>query len=88
MKPSKNSPRHKKPLDATLRFQQCSPTSIRVSETLVANGITQRHDFHMGPELMAELEKRYIFYADEADVARKLLARGETCTFEVYLREP
>jgi hypothetical protein len=37
---------------------------------------------------VAELEERYIFFAKQADIARRKLRLGHSCVFNVYRREP
>ena len=39
-------------------------------------------------DVVTELEKKYIFFGDEADIARKLIVRGRSCVLSVYFREP
>jgi hypothetical protein len=34
------------------------------------------------------LEDKYIFFGDEAEIARKLIRRGRSCVLSVYFREP
>jgi hypothetical protein len=70
-----------------ISFQCSSPDLIQVSETIggttIHSQLVQRH-----PDVVTELEKKYIFFADEADIARKLLERGRSCVLSVYFREP
>jgi hypothetical protein len=81
-------PQALKPRDVTISFQCFSPDLVEVSETVgrgtsIHNQLVQRH-----PDVVTEVEKKYIFFADEADIARKLLGRGRSCFLSVYLREP
>ena len=43
----------------------------------------QRH-----PDVVAEMETKYMFFGKQADIARKQIKRGRSCVFNVYLREP
>jgi hypothetical protein len=38
--------------------------------------------------VVAEMETKYIFFADEAYIAMKQVKRGHSCVFDVYFREP
>jgi hypothetical protein len=40
------------------------------------------------PIVVTQLEERYIFFAKQADIARRKLMRGHSCEFNVYFREP
>jgi hypothetical protein len=76
-----------KPRDAIISFQCFPPDSVQVAETI------DGENFHHGqvqrcPEVVTEMEEKYIFYADEANLARKLVARGRSCVLSVYFREP
>jgi hypothetical protein len=76
-----------KPRDAVITFQCFPPDSVQVSETIDGLNIhhqqVQRH-----PDVVTEIENRYIFFAEQADVARKQIMRGRSCVFNVYFREP
>jgi hypothetical protein len=76
-----------KPRDVVISFQCSSPDFVQVNETVgdtnIHSQLVQRH-----PDVVTELEKKYIFFADEADIARKLLGRGRSCVLSVYFREP
>jgi hypothetical protein len=37
---------------------------------------------------VTELEDKYIFFAKQADIARRELRIGHSCVFNVYFREP
>jgi len=73
--------------DVVINFQCSSPDFVQVSETVgganIHSQLVQRHS-----DVVTELEKKYIFFADEADIARKLLGRGRSCVLSVYFREP
>jgi len=75
------------PRDAVISFQCLSPDFVRVSEMIDGESIhhpeVQRH-----PDVVTEIEERYIFFAKQADVARKQVMRGHSCLFNVYFREP
>jgi hypothetical protein len=80
-------PQAMKPRDVIIGLQCFSPDLVQVSETAggtnIHSQLVQRH-----PDVVTELEKKYIFFADEADLARKLLGRGRSCVLSVYFREP
>jgi hypothetical protein len=82
MKPMDMTPR-----DAVVMFQCISPDFVRVSEVVGGESIhhqeVQRH-----PDVVTELEERYIFFAKQADIARKKVMLGHSCMFNVYFREP
>jgi hypothetical protein len=40
------------------------------------------------PDVVTAMEEKYIFFAREADIARKEVMRGHSCVFNVYFREP
>jgi hypothetical protein len=39
-------------------------------------------------DVVTQMEQRYIFFAREAEVARKLVKRGGSSILSVYVREP
>jgi hypothetical protein len=75
------------PRDAVISFQCFSPDLVQVSEMIDGESIhhkeVQRH-----PDVVAEIEERYIFFANQADAARSQVMRGRSCLFNVYFREP
>ena len=40
------------------------------------------------PDVVTQIEERYMFFAKQADVAREQVRLGHSCVFNVYLREP
>jgi hypothetical protein len=76
-----------KPRDAVISFRCLSPDFVRVSETIDGESINheqvQRH-----PNVVAEMEKKYIFFANQADIAIRQVMQGRSCVFNVYFREP
>lgn len=80
-------PQFMKPRDAEINFQCSPPDFVHVSE--IVNGesihseVVRRH-----PDVVTNVETKYMFYADEAATARKLVASGCSCLFRVYFREP
>jgi hypothetical protein len=38
--------------------------------------------------VVTQMEQRYLFFANEADAARKMGKRGRSCVVSVYFREP
>jgi hypothetical protein len=73
--------------DAVISFQCSPPNFVQVREMIGGESLlhqeVQRH-----PDVVTEMEERYIFFADEADIARKLVTRGRSCVLSVYFREP
>ena len=55
---------------------------------IVDGETTQRRTTLQELDVVSELEEKYIFFADEAEIARKLLRRGRSCVLSVYFREP
>jgi hypothetical protein len=37
---------------------------------------------------VTKMEGKYIFFADEAEMARKMVSHGHSCVVSVYFREP
>ena len=73
--------------DAVIIFESIPPDSVQVNE--ISQGEHLRHPkVRRGFEVVTELETKYMFFADEADVARKQVMRGRSCMFDVFLREP
>ncbi len=72
--------------DAVISFQCFPPNFVQVREMIGGESLlhqeVQRH-----PDVVTEMEERYIFFADEADIARKLVTRGRSCVLSVYFRE-
>jgi hypothetical protein len=72
--------------DATISFE-CVSGSVKVVETVGGNNIQSRITLQE-LDVVRELEEKYIFFADEAEIARKLIRRGRSCVLSVYFREP
>ena len=66
---------------------ECVSGALTVVE-IVDGETTQRRTTLQELNVVSELEEKYIFFADEADIARKLLRRGRSCVLSVYFREP
>ena len=76
-----------KPRDAVIIFQCFAPGFVEVSETVNGKNIhSQKVRQH--PDVVTEMEEKYIFFADEAEIARKMVSRGHSCVVSVYFREP
>jgi hypothetical protein len=80
-------PAHLKPRDAVITFQCFSPDFVQVSETIDGENI-QHEQVQRCLDVVTEMEIRYMFFAEEADTARKQIMRGRSCVFDVYFREP
>jgi len=75
------------PRDAVITFQFLLPDVVRVIEMIGDKSIRHR-EVQWCPNVMAELEERYIFFAKQADVAKRRLRLGQSAVFNVYFREP
>lgn len=84
---SKRLQQNMNPRDAIVRFQ-CFPfDSILFSETISGERI--RHEkVQPNLDIVPEVEQRNIFFANQADIARRKLRLGLSCVFNVYFREP
>jgi hypothetical protein len=40
------------------------------------------------PNVVTEMEERYMFFTKQADTAREQVTFGRSCVFNVYRREP
>ena len=73
--------------DAIISFQCSPPTFVQVSEIVGGEGFhhkqVERH-----PDVVTEMEQKYMFFAEQADLARRKIMRGQSCMFNVYFREP
>ena len=75
------------PRDAVITFQCLPPDFVRVIE--MVDGESIRHqEVERHPDVVTELEAKYIFFAKQADLARRQIMRGHSCAFNVYRREP
>jgi hypothetical protein len=73
--------------DAVVTLQCVAPDLVRVTETVDGESVHYR-EIERGPGVVAELEERYMFFADQAEVARRKIRLGQSCVFNVYFREP
>src|ERR1035438_8304324 len=78
--------RDMKPRDAVISFQCSSPNIVRVSEMI--DGESLRHqEVQRGPDVVTEIDERYMFFARQADAAREQIILGHSCEFNVYFRD-
>jgi hypothetical protein len=75
------------PRDAVITFQCLSRGFVRVIEMIDGESF-QHQEVQQHPDVVTELEERYIFFAKQADIARRTLRLGHSCAFNVYFREP
>jgi hypothetical protein len=75
------------PRDAVITFQCLPPHLVRVIEMSDGEGI-HHQEVQRYSDVVTELEKKYIFFAKQADIARRKLRLGHSCVFNVYFREP
>jgi hypothetical protein len=80
-------PQFMKTRDAGISFNCFLPGFIQVNE-LINGEIIQSKTMQRHSDVVTEMETKYMFYADEAASARKLVSRGHSCSFNVYFREP
>jgi hypothetical protein len=80
-------PQFMKTRDAGISFNCFLPDFIQVNE-LINGEIIQSQTMQRHPDVVTKMETKYMFYADEAASARKLVSRGHSCFFNVYFREP
>jgi hypothetical protein len=79
--------RDMKPRDAVISFQCSSPDFVQVSEMIDGESIHHR-EVQRHPDVVTEMEERYMFFAKQADAARNQVMHGRSCVFNVYFREP
>jgi hypothetical protein len=75
------------PRDAVISFQCSLPDFVQVSEIIDGESI-HHHEVQRHLDVVTEVEKRYIFFAKQAAIARRKLRFGHSCVFNVYFREP
>jgi hypothetical protein len=76
-----------KPRDALITFQCSAPDLVEVNETINGENIhSQRMQQHS--DVVTEMEGKYMFFANEAEIARKMVSSGHSCVMSVYFREP
>jgi hypothetical protein len=76
-----------KPRDAIVCFQCLPNDMLQVIETV--DGSDLRHEQVIrDSDVVTEMEKKYMFFAEQAAIARKQIKRGRSCVFNVYYREP
>ena len=75
------------PRDAVISFQCSSPDFVQVSETIDGESVHHR-EVQRHPNVVTEIEERYMFFAEQADAARSQVMRGHSCVFNVYFRQP
>jgi len=73
--------------DAVVMFRCFNPDFVQVIETVEGN-ITYHQNAHRHHDVVTQMEKKYMFFADQADLARKKVMLGQSCEFNVYFREP
>jgi hypothetical protein len=75
------------PRDAVITFQCLPPNIVRVIEIIDGESI-EHQEVQRNPDVVTKLEDKYIFFAKQADMARKKLRFGHSCVVNVYFREP
>ena len=79
--------RDMKPRDAVVSFHCSSPDFVQVSEMIDGESL-HHHEVQQDPDVVTEIEERYMFFAKQADIAREQVMLGHSCVFNVYFREP
>jgi hypothetical protein len=79
--------RDMKPRDAVISFRCSSPDFVQVSE-MIGDESIHGEEVQRNPDVVTQIEERYMFFAKQADVAREQVRLGHSCVFNVYLREP
>jgi hypothetical protein len=73
--------------DAVIGFQFTPPDLVQVSEMVDGESI-HHEEVQRDPNVVTEIEERYIFFAKQADLARGQIRLSHSCAFNVYFREP
>ena len=73
--------------DAEISFTCYGRDFIEVNE-LISGKIIHSQMMKRHRDVVAKMETKYIFFADEADMARKQVRNGHSCVYNVYFREP
>jgi hypothetical protein len=76
------------PRDALISFKCFAPDLVQVSETTAMGGSILHPEAQRHPDTVTQMEKKYMFFADQASLARKQVMNGQSCAFSVYFREP
>jgi hypothetical protein len=79
--------RDMKPRDATISFQRSSPGVLQVTEMIDGESL-HHQEVQQDPDVVTQIEARYMFFAKQADIAREQVGLGHSCEFNVYFREP
>jgi hypothetical protein len=75
------------PRDAVVTFECSAPNMVRVSETVDGQRVLHQQ-IKRHPNVVTEMERKYMFFASQADLARRQIMHGRSCVFSVYRREP
>ena len=75
------------PRDAVITFHCLAPDLVRVIEMIEGESI-RHQEVDRDDDVVTELETKYIFFANQADTARRRLRLGQSAVFNVYFREP
>jgi hypothetical protein len=84
---SKRLQRDMTPRDAVISFQCLPPDLVCVIEMIHGESMHHHPQVQRHPNVVTELEEKYIFFAEQADMARRKLKLGHSCSFNVYFRE-
>jgi 3-hydroxyacyl-CoA dehydrogenase len=76
-----------KPRDAVLTFQCFSPDLVQVIE-MIDGRKTHHQEVQRHHNVVTEMKKKYMFFGDQANTAKKQIMRSRSCVFNVYFREP
>jgi len=73
--------------DAVISFHCSAPNFVEINEAIKGQTIHSQR-VQRNPDVVTKMESKYIFFANEADLAEKMVNRGHSCMVSVYFREP
>jgi len=69
--------------DTVLTFKCFPPRFVQVVERVDGHNLHHEQVLRH-PDVVTEMEAKYMFFADEADTARRQIMKGTSCRFDVY----
>jgi hypothetical protein len=73
--------------DAVISFHCSAPNFVEVNEAIKGQTIHSQR-VQRNPDVVTKMEGKYMFFANEAALARKMVNSGRSCMVSVYFREP
>jgi hypothetical protein len=87
MRASKYEALVNRPPDAIIDFNCVHPNAVNIG--VITDGVNVDHGtFERHVDVVTLMEQKYMFFGDQADMARQQIAKGVSCHFHVYFREP